>query len=219
MPCGPRGRCSRPATAQSTAARKPKAPSIFGGVGAGSEIDTYTNMLINLFDTKMRLVSGYKSSDGIHLAMERGEVEGRCGWGIASLLSTKADWITEKKATILVQIGLEKHPAIPDVPRLIDETNDPEMKQILETISAPLAMGRPILTAPDVPPQRLAALRKAFDAAMADPGFKAEAERKNLEYDYASGEKIEGIINRLYAMPKPIIEKAARALESTNKRQ
>ena len=190
-------------------------PSIFGGVGAGSDIDMYTNMLINLFDTKMRLVSGYKSSDGIHLAMERGEVEGRCGWGIASLLSTKGDWVKDKKINILVQIGLEKHPAIPDVPLLSDETNDPEMKLVLETISSPLAMGRPILTAPDVPPQRLATLRKAFDDAMADPGFKADAEKKNLEYSYASGEKIEGIIKRLYSMPKPVVERAARALEST----
>jgi tripartite-type tricarboxylate transporter receptor subunit TctC len=190
-------------------------PSIFGGVGAGSDIDMYTNMLVNLFDTKMRLVSGYKSSDGIHLAMERGEVEGRCGWGIASLLSTKGDWVKDKKINILVQIGLEKHPAIPDVPLLSDQTNDPEMKLVLETISSPLAMGRPILTAPNVPPERLAALRKAFDDAMADPGFKADAEKKNLEYSYASGEKIAAIIDRLYSMPKPVVEKAARALEST----
>lgn len=189
-------------------------PSIFGGVGAGSDIDMYANMLTNLFNTKMRLVSGYKSSDGIHLAMERGEVEGRCGWGIASLLSTKGDWIKEKKINILVQIGLEKHPAIPDVPLLVDETNDPEMKLVLETISAPLAMGRPILTAPDVPPQRLATLRKAFDAAMADPGFEADAAKKNLEWSYTSGEKIAAIIDKLYAMPKPVVEKAARALES-----
>lgn len=194
-------------------------PSIFGGVGAGSDIDMYTNMLINLFDAKMRLVTGYKSSDGIHLAMERGEVEGRCGWGIASLLSTKADWIAEKKINILVQIGLQKHAAIPEVPLLLDETDDPEMKQVLETISAPLAMGRPVLTAPDLPPERLAALRKAFDDAMADPGFKAIAASKNLEYEYASGQEIEGIIKRLYAMPKPVIEKAARALEPTSKRQ
>lgn len=194
-------------------------PSIFGGVGAGSDIDMYTNTLINLFDTKMRLVTGYKSSDGIHLAMERGEVEGRCGWGVASLLSTKADWIAEKKINILVQIGLQKHPAIPDVPLLLEETNDPEMRQVLETISAPLAMGRPVLTAPDLLPERLAALRKAFDEAMADPGFKATAESKNLEYEFASGQDIEAIIKRLYAMPKPVIEKAARALEPAAKRQ
>jgi tripartite-type tricarboxylate transporter receptor subunit TctC len=205
------------AQAQNFADLKTK-PSIFGGVGAGSDIDTYTNMLINLFDTKMRLVSGYKSSDGIHLAMERGEVEGRCGWGIASLLSTKADWISEKKITILVQIGLQKHPAIPHVPLLLDETSDPELRQVLEVISAPLAMGRPILTAPDVPAERLAALRRAFDEAMSDPGFKAEAAKKNLEYDHSSGQEVEGIINRLYAMPKPIIERAAQALQPAAKR-
>lgn len=102
-----------------------------------------------------------------------------------------------------------------NVPLLSDQTNDPEMKLVLETISSPLAMGRPILTAPNVPPERLAALRKAFDDAMADPGFKADAKKKNLEYSYASGEKIAGIIERLYSMPKPVVEKAARALEST----
>jgi tripartite-type tricarboxylate transporter receptor subunit TctC len=193
-------------------------PSTFGGVGAGSDIDMYANLLINLFDAKMRLVSGYKSSDGIHLAMERGEVEGRCGWGVGSLLSTKADWVKEKKINILVQIGLEKHSALPDVPLLIDQTDEPEKKQILEIISAPLAMGRPVLTAPGVPPQRLAALRKAFDEAMADPGFKAAADSKKLEYEHASGQKIEDIVKRLYAMPKPIVEKAAHALEPPDKR-
>jgi tripartite-type tricarboxylate transporter receptor subunit TctC len=193
-------------------------PSVFGGVGAGSDIDMAPNMLNNLFDTKMQLVTGYGNSNGIHIAMERGEVDGRCGWAVGSLLATKPDWLRDRKINVLVQIGLKKHRALPDVPLLRDMTADPELQKVIETIVAPLqVIARPLLTAPGVPPERLAALRKAFDEAMADPEFQAQAERIHLEYDHVSAAEVEDVIRRIYAMPKPIIAAAADAMQRTDK--
>src|SRR6185503_12992356 len=185
-------------------------PSIFGGIGPGSDIDMMPNLLNNLFDTKIQLITGYDSSNAIHVAMERREVDGRCGFSVGSLLATKADWLRDKLVNVVVQIGLQKHPAFPDVPVLSDLTQDPELLQVIETIVSPLQiMGRPILTAPGVPPERLAVLRRAFAEAMADPDFKADADRERLEYEFVSGEQVEAVIHKIYSMPKPIIARAA----------
>jgi tripartite-type tricarboxylate transporter receptor subunit TctC len=193
-------------------------PSIFGGVGPGSDIDMIPNMLNNLFNTKMQLVTGYESSNGIHVAMERGEIDGRCGWAVGSLLATKSDWLRDGKITVLVQIGLEKHPAFPDVPLLRDMSSDPELEQVIETIVAPLQIiARPILTTPGVPADRLAILRHAFDAAMADPEFKELADRQHLEYDHVSGARVEAVIKRIYGMPQAVIDTAAAAISKTDK--
>lgn len=193
-------------------------PSIFGGIGPGSDIDMMPNLLNNLFDTKIQLITGYDSSNAIHVAMERREVDGRCGFSVGSLLATKADWLRDKLVNVVVQIGLDKHPAFPDVPVLSDLTQDPELLQVIETIVSPLQiMGRPILTAPGVPPERLAVLRRAFAAAMADPDFKAEADRERLEYEFVSGEQVEAVIHKIYSMPKPIIARAAQAVQRTDK--
>src|SRR5207244_4160106 len=125
--------------------------------------------------------TGYENGNSIHLAMERREVDGRCGWAVGSLIATKSDWLKEGKIVPVVQIGIDKHAAFPDVPLLRDLTQDAELGQVIETIVAPLQiMGRPILTSPGVPPERLAALREAFDRAMTDPAFKAEADREKL---------------------------------------
>lgn len=196
-----------------------KHDSIFGGVGAGSDIDTYPNMMNNLFDTKIRLITGYKIATNIHIAMERGEIHGRCGWSVSSLLATAGDWIKEKKINMIVQIGAAKHPAVPQVPLISDLTTDPKMRLIMEAIAAPLSMGRPLLTSPGVPDDRLAALRLAFDRSMADPEFKAEAGRRKLEYDYVSGKQVEDIVKRIYALPKETIQQAKDALHSTAKTQ
>jgi hypothetical protein len=193
-------------------------PSIFGGIGPGSDIDMMPNLLNNLFDTKIQLITGYDSSNAIHVAMERREVDGRCGFSVGSLLATKADWLRDKLVNVVVQIGLQKHPAFPDVPVLSDLTQDPELLQVIETIVSPLQiMGRPILTAPGVPPERLAVLRRAFAEAMADPDFKADADRERLEYEFVSGEQVEAVIHKIYSMPKPIIARAAQAVQRTDK--
>lgn len=192
---------------------------IVGGLGPGSDTDILPNMMNNLFDTKMKLVTGYNSGGAIQLAVERGELQGRCGWSVSSIISTRPDWIRDKKINFLVQIGVDKHEALPDIPLLSDLANDQETRDIVEVIVLPQLMGRPLLLPPGVPADRIAAWRAAFDKAMADPGFKTDADKQNLEYSHVPGRRIEEMVNRLYALPKPVVEKASLAISRTDKLQ
>lgn len=192
---------------------------IIGGLGPGSDTDIMPNMMNNLFDTKMKLITGYNSGGAIQLAVERGELQGRCGWSVSSIIATKPDWIAEKKLNFLVQIGVDKHETLPDVPLLSELATDQETKDIVEVIVSPQLMGRPFLAPQNIPADRLAALRDAFDKSMADPAFKSEADRVNLEYSYVSGKRIEETIKHLYALPKDTIQKASAAIERTDRLQ
>lgn len=192
---------------------------IVGGLGPGSDTDILPNMLNNLFDTKMKLVTGYNSGGAIQLAIERGELQGRCGWSVSSIISTRPDWIRDNKVNFLVQIGVDKHDELPNTPLLSELAQDQETRDIVDVIVSPQLMGRPLLLPPGVPAERLAAWRAAFDKAMADPGFKADADKQNLEYSHVSGQRIEEMIARLYALPRPIVEKASLAISRTDKLQ
>lgn len=192
---------------------------IVGGLGPGSDTDMYPNLINNLFDTKMKLITGYNSGGAINLAFERGEIDGRCGWSWSSIESTRGQWLKENRLSLLVQLGVEKHPDLPNVPLLSELATSDEKRQIIELIISPQLMGRPILTTPNVPADRLAALRAAFDKSMADPEFAALAEKQQLEVGAVTGQRIEQLINKLYSYPKPIIEKAALAITKTDKMQ
>ena len=190
-----------------------KTPITISGLGPGGDTDVYTNLLNNVFGTKMKLVTGYNSGGAMDLAVERGEVDGRCGWSWSTLISTKASWVSEKKVVFLVQLALEKQPELPDVPLIMDYAKTDEQKQILDIVLTPQLMGRPLLTPPDLPADRLAALRAAFIASMQDPRFIDDAKRQNLEVSMITGERLETMIKHLFAMPKPIVAKAAAAVE------
>jgi tripartite-type tricarboxylate transporter receptor subunit TctC len=192
---------------------------IVGGLGPGSDTDMYPNLINNLFDTKMKLITGYNSGGAINLAFERGEIDGRCGWSWSSIESTRGHWIKEKKLNLLVQLGVEKHPDLPNVPLLGELATSDEQRQIIELIISPQLMGRPILTTPNVPKDRLAVLRAAFDKSMVDPEFVALAKKQQLEVGAVSGERIEQMIGKLYSSPKAIIEKASLAITRTDKLQ
>jgi tripartite-type tricarboxylate transporter receptor subunit TctC len=145
--------------------------------------------------------------------MERGEVDGRCGWSWSSLKSTRGSWITDKKLTVLMQLSLTKHPELPDVPLVTDLAKTEEQRQILRLIFARQVMGRPYLAPPGVPADRVAALRAAFAATMADKDFLAEAEKAQLEITPVSGEAVQKLVNEVYQTPPEIAKKAADLLK------
>src|SRR5262249_58193439 len=126
---------------------------------------------------KMKIVSGYPGGNDVVLAMERGELQGRCGWSWSSVKATHGSWIAEKKLNILVQLSLQKHPDLPDVPLIVDLAKTDEDRQILKLIFARQVMGRPFLAPPGIPAERVEALRKAFMATMTDPDFLADPEK------------------------------------------
>ncbi len=169
---------------------------LVGSSGAGSQMETLPMMLNKLFGTKNKVISGYKGGNEVYLAMERGEVDGRCGSLVSSINSTRPDWFPQKKVTVPVQIALERDPAFPDVPAVVEFAKDAKTKAILQLVLSPMAMDRPILTPPGVPADRVAVLRTAFHAAMLDPQFLADAKKQRIEVKEVSGDKVAQLLAR-----------------------
>src|SRR5499426_999780 len=188
---------------------------VVGGTGAGSQMETMPAMINKLFGTRIKVVSGYKGGNDVYLAMERGEVHGRCGGLKSSIKSTRPDWFPQKKVSVPVQIALERDPEFADVPALVEFTKDEKTRLILQLVLSPMDMDRPILLPPGTPPDKVAALRKAFGAAMKDPGLIAEAKKANIDLEEIAGERIQTILERAYAMPADVIKEAKDAMSLT----
>jgi tripartite-type tricarboxylate transporter receptor subunit TctC len=182
---------------------------IVGGTSASADTDQFPKVVNGVLGTKMRVISGYPGGNEIGLAMERGEVHGRCGWSWSSVKSTHQKWYDEKKFHILVQLALEKHPDLPDLPLVVDLAKNDEQRQILRLIFARQVMGRPFLAPPGVPRDRTEALRKAFMDTMQDKQFLADAEKASMEITPVSGDQIEKLVRDIYATPKAVADKAA----------
>ncbi|MEA2939085.1 MAG: hypothetical protein QOC56_2589, partial [Alphaproteobacteria bacterium] len=144
-----------------------------------------------------------------------GEVHGRCGGLKSSIKSTRPEWFPTRKVSVPIQIALERDPEFADVPALIEFTQDDKTKQVLQLILAPMEMDRPILAPPGTPADRVAALRKAFHEAMADPGLIADAKKSNIDLEEVTGEKVAAIMQRAYAMPPDVIKAANEAMNLT----
>jgi hypothetical protein len=125
------------------------------------------------------------------------------------VLATHKRWIDDKSITILVQLSLSKHPDLPDVPLVMDFAKNEDQQQIFKLIFARQVMGRPYLAPPGVPPERAAALRKAFLDTMKDPEFLSDAEKSQLEINPVAGDEVEKLVKELYQTPKPLADKAA----------
>jgi tripartite-type tricarboxylate transporter receptor subunit TctC len=183
-----------------------------GGTSMSADTDQFPRILNGVLGTKMKIVSGYPGGNDVVLAMERGEVKGRCGWSWSSVISTHKAWLDEKKMTVLAQLALQKHPDLPDVPLITDLAKTDEQKQILRLIFARQVMGRPYFAPPGVPADRAAALRKAFLETMQDKDFLADAEKAQLEITPVSGEEVQKLVAEVYATPPEIAKKAAAIL-------
>jgi tripartite-type tricarboxylate transporter receptor subunit TctC len=187
-------------------------PLIVGGTSSSADTDQFPRIVNGVLGTKMKVVTGYPGGNEVGLAMERGEVQGRCGWSWSSVKSTHKKWIDEKQFTILVQLGLDKHPDLPDVPLIIDLAKTDEQRQILKLIFARQVMGRPFIAPPGVPQDRVDALRQAFMATMQDPEYVADAEKTQMELNPVSGDKVQALIKEEYSTPPEIAQKAASFL-------
>jgi tripartite-type tricarboxylate transporter receptor subunit TctC len=183
-----------------------------GGTGGGSDTDVFPQILNAVLGTKMKIITGYPGGNDVNLAMERGEVAGRCGWSWSSVVATHKNWLDEKKIAILVQLGLSKHPELPDVPLVTDLAKTDEQRQVLKLIFARQVMGRPFLAPPGIPKERAAALRQAFMDAMKDKDFLAEADKAQLEITPVTGPDVEQLVKEVYQTPPAIAAKAAQVL-------
>jgi tripartite-type tricarboxylate transporter receptor subunit TctC len=184
-------------------------------VGAtGSNTSAQYPQAMNFFlGTKFKIINGYPGGNDINLAMERGEVMGRGSNAWASWKGTRPDWLRDKKIIILVQIGLQKDKDLQDVPLMMDLGKTPEDRAALKLLSAATEIGRPLFSTPDVPADRVAALRKAFDETMTDPKFIADARQAKLDLDPVPGTRLQEVVTEMLATPKPIVDRLATALE------
>jgi tripartite-type tricarboxylate transporter receptor subunit TctC len=163
-----------------------KRETVLAGTSAGATSDVMPTLMNKLAGTKFKIVKGYRGTTGSLLAMERGETEG-AHTTIESILISKADWLREKKVAVLVQYATERHHAFPHVPVMVEFGKTPEDKQILTLFGSTADIGRSLMAPPGVPEERLAILRKAFAAMVADPKFKAEMEKRRMEIGALSG--------------------------------
>ncbi len=190
---------------------------IVGGTGPGADTDTFPKVLNNVLGTKLKLVTGYPGGNDINLAIERGEVQGRCGWSWSSVKSTRAQWLRDKKINVLLQMSTAKHPEMPDVPFVMDLAKTEKDRKVLALVFARQAWGRPFVAPPGVPADRVKALQAAFTATMKDPEFLKDAKKQKLEIAPISGEEIGKLMAALYASPKDLVQAAREAAEKTEK--
>jgi tripartite-type tricarboxylate transporter receptor subunit TctC len=185
---------------------------VVGGTGASADTDQFPKIMNGVLGTRFKIVTGYPGGNEVGLAMERGEVQGRCGWSWSSVKATHQKWYDEKRIHVLVQLALEKHRDLPGVPLVVDLAKNDEQRRILELIFARQVMGRPFLAPPGIPRERAEALRKAFIDTMNDQEFLSAAEKAQMEITPVLGEKVEKLVRDLYATPPDITRKAAALL-------
>ncbi len=181
-----------------------------GGIATGADPDTFALVMRNLFGAKVRLVTGYPGGNDINLAMERGEVDGRCGWSWSSLKSQK-NWL--RQISPLVQFAVVRNTELPNVPWAIERAASDEARQVLRLLTAGQFLGRPFFSTPDLPAGRKAALRAAFDATVKDPLFLAEAEKIDLEVTPVAAPAIDAFLADVYQTPKAVVQKAVAAIQ------
>jgi tripartite-type tricarboxylate transporter receptor subunit TctC len=188
-------------------------PTIIGASSGGAESDVFPTILRNMFHAPIKLVTGYPGGTEITLAMERHEVDGRCGWSWTSLLSRSKALLDSGKLDVVLQIALEKNKDLPNVPLIVDITDNAEQKAALKLIVARQSIARPFATSPGVPAERARALREAFAATMKDPEFLAEAKSLNLDIDAVTGAEVEGLIRDVYASSPEAVRLATASMK------
>jgi tripartite-type tricarboxylate transporter receptor subunit TctC len=185
---------------------------IVGSTGPGSDEFVFPRLLAGVLGARIRSVSGYAGGNDINFAMERGEVDGRCGWTWSSIVSTRQQWLNEGSINVLLQLALRKHPDLPEVPIIVDFAANEEERRILRLIMIRNAFGRPFLAPPAVPASRAAALRRAFETMVKDPQFLADATRSRAEIMPVSATELQELLAEAYATPPHIVERARQLL-------
>jgi tripartite-type tricarboxylate transporter receptor subunit TctC len=181
---------------------------IVGDTGPGTGTRAYPKALSALLGMKFKVVGGFQSSADVFLAMERGEVEGICE-SLDSIKNRRPDWIAKKTISVLFQGGAAPNPELKDVPFVLDLARSSDEKQAMEFLYAGQGIGRPFVAPPDLPRERLKMLRDAFAATMTDAEFIAEAQRNKLDLEPEDGEHLAALVQKIYATPKPVIDKIA----------
>jgi tripartite-type tricarboxylate transporter receptor subunit TctC len=183
-----------------------KYPFTIASMGPGSDEEMFTKVLNRLFGLKDKIIAGYAGGADAVLAIERGEVDGRCGWSYSSIMIMRPQWVADKRLKILAALSLERIPGLPDTPSIMEFATTDRQKNILKLLISCEAMGRPFLAPPGIPADRAAALRKAFEDTMEDPEFVAERRAAHEPVNPMSWQELDALIKQLYATPKDLLD-------------
>jgi hypothetical protein len=191
-----------------------KTKTIVGGSAAGGATRDYPYLHNHTAGSKFEVVSGYTGTPDISLAMERGEVDGICGWDWSSVKSQKGDWLRDKKLNVLVQVSLEPEAeltklGVPSIWKYVSEEN----RQVAELVISQQVFQRSYIAPPGTPDEEIAILRKAFDETMGDPQFLADAEKVKISIAPLQGAKVQSLIGKLYATPKEVVDRAKAVIK------
>jgi tripartite-type tricarboxylate transporter receptor subunit TctC len=180
-----------------------------GSTGASAESNYFPKLLNAVLGMRFKTVLGYPDSGAVGIAMERGELDGYCSFTWAAIKSARPNWLAHKQINVILQLSMAKHPELPDVPLVADLARDEASRQIFTLAFGAQKMGRPVATTPGVPPERLAALRQAFDTAMRDRDFQEDARRNGLEAEGPiTGAEVDEVLRDIYATPKAIVRRS-----------
>ena len=186
---------------------------IVGATAAGTTLVDFPLVTNRILGTRFKVVRGYDSTPQINVAMERGEVEGIGGIGWQSVKTQVPQWIAEKKITVIAQYGLQRDPELANAPTMLELARTDADRAALTMMFARTEYGRPYFAPPDVPPARIEALRRAFDATMHDPDFVADAAQLQLELSPMRGEEVQALVAKLARTPPEIVARVRAALE------
>jgi tripartite-type tricarboxylate transporter receptor subunit TctC len=191
-----------------------KVKAKFGGSGPNDSTYEYSYLHKHTAGALWDVVAGYRGTAELALAIERGEIDGVCGWDWSSFKSQKPDWLRDGKANVLLQVSIDPHPELTrmGVPTVFQFVKDDEARKVVELIISQTVFHRSYIAPPETPPAQLEVLRKAFDATMADKEFLADAERTRVDIEPLSGTKVQEVVAKLYASPPAIVDRARKAI-------
>ena len=186
---------------------------IVGATGPGTPSAAYPRLLNALLDTKVRVVLGYSGGPAVNLAIERGELHGLLGWSWGSMNLEKPDWVKNKFVTVIAQLSRKPNPELAGVPLIVDLAKTPDDRNIMDLVFRSQEMNRPFAAPPGLPPERLAALRKAFDETVVDPAFVEDVKRSLPDpLSVTSGLEMLDYINQGYATPEATIDRVSKIM-------
>ena len=189
-----------------------KHEATFAATGVTTDGVIYGTLINDWLGGKMKPIAGYAGSPEMFLAMERGEADGRAGVPWSTVKTAAAEWIKDKKINLVSQLALERDPELPDVPMLLDAIKNETHKQAFALLFARNEPGRPYVAPPNIPEDRLKALRDAFVAMTKDKEFLAEVEKAKLDLQLRTGEQVQALIQRSYATPKATVDLLKKVL-------
>ena len=188
---------------------------IVGTAAPGTTTYTYPTLLRNMFGAQFELVTGYPDASQVALALERGEVQAICQT-FSSLQAQRPQWLAEKQVNVILTLGLQRIPELPDTPTVMEISKTDEQKQMLKVIMAQNFAGRPFFAPPDIPTDRKLALRQAFDAVVKEPALIEDAKKQRLEIAPANGQAVEDLVKSVYATPPAMIENVKQVVAKPN---